>query len=44
MVSLAPVLLGEGIGFLDHLKDTPIELEGPWVVEGTGVTRLSYHM
>ena len=27
VVSLVPVLLGEGIRFFDHLKDTTIELE-----------------
>ena len=42
VVSLVPVLLGEGIRFFDHLKDTPVQLEGPRVVEGTGVAHLSY--
>jgi len=37
-------LLDEGIRFFDHLKDTPVQLEGPRVVEGTGVTHLSYRV
>jgi dihydrofolate reductase len=44
VVSLVPVLLGEGIRFFDHLKGTPIQLAGPRVVEGTAVTHLSYHV
>jgi dihydrofolate reductase len=44
VVSLMPVLPGQGIRFFDHLKDTPIQLEGPRVVEGTGVTHLPYHV
>jgi len=44
VVSLVPVLLGEGIRLFDHLKHTPIQLEGPRVVEGAGVTHLSYRV
>lgn len=44
MVSLVPVLLGEGIPFFANLKGAPVELEDPRVVEGTGVTHLSYRV
>lgn len=43
-VELVPVLLGEGIRFFDHLSGTPIMLENPRVVEGTGVTHLYYRV
>ena len=43
-VNLVPVLLGEGIRFFDNLKDTPIELEDPEVIEGTAVTHLYYRV
>lgn len=44
VVDLVPVLLGEGIPFFANLRGTPIALEGPRVVEGTGVTHLSYRV
>ncbi|MFI6741533.1 dihydrofolate reductase family protein [Nonomuraea sp. NPDC050451] len=43
-MDLVPVLLGSGVRYLDRLTDTPIELEGPDVVEGTGVTHLVYRI
>jgi dihydrofolate reductase len=43
-VDLVPVLLGEGIPFFANLKSAPVELEGPSVVEGTGVTHLTYRV
>lgn len=43
-VDLVPVLLGEGIRFFDNLNGTPVELEGPRVIEGTGVTHLHYRV
>jgi dihydrofolate reductase len=44
-VDLVPVLLGGGTSFFDHLKRTPVELEGPMsVVEGTDVTHLRYRV
>jgi len=42
-VDLVPVLLGSGIRFFDNL-DATIELTGPGVVEGDGVTHLSYRV
>ena len=42
-VDLVPVLLGSGIRFFDNL-DATIELTGPGVVEGSGVTHLSYRV
>ncbi len=44
VVDLAPVLLGAGIRFFDNLTCAPIELEGPRVIEGTGVTHLHYRV
>lgn len=41
-VDLIPVLLGAGVPFFADLKDTPIQLSGPTVREGTGVTHLYY--
>lgn len=43
-ISLVPVLLGEGIPMFANLKNPPIELEGPTVVEGAGVTHLCYRI
>ncbi len=43
-VSLVPVLLGEGIPMFANLKNAPIELEGPTLIEGTGVTHLYYRV
>jgi dihydrofolate reductase len=42
VVSLIPILLGEGIPYFANLKGTPILLDGPRVIEGAGVTNLSY--
>jgi len=42
-VDLIPVLLGSGVRFFDHL-DATTKLTGPEVVEGTGVTHLSYRI
>jgi len=41
-VSLVPVLLGEGVRFLENLGTAPVQLEDPRVVEGRGVTHLYY--
>lgn len=41
-MDLVPVLLGEGIRFFDNLSGTPIHLQDPRVIEGTGVTHLRY--
>lgn len=43
-VSLVPVLLGDGVRFFEHLTTTPVELGGPTVTEGNGVTHLHYTM
>ncbi len=42
-IDLVPVLLGEGISFFAELG-TPTELGGPRVIEGNGVTHLSYRL
>jgi hypothetical protein len=39
-----PVLLGSGIRFFPNLQNAPIQLEGPDVTEGDGVTHLSYRV
>ena len=41
-LSVVPVLLGDGVRFFSNLATAPIELEGPRVIEGDGVTHLSY--
>jgi dihydrofolate reductase len=43
-VSLVPVLLGAGIRYFDRLAATPVHLDDPEVVEGTGVTHLKYRV
>lgn len=44
VVSLIPVLLGAGIPFFAHIAKTPIRLDDPTVVQGTGVTHLTYRV
>ena len=44
VVNVVPVLLGDGIRFFDNLTAIPVELDGPRVIEGTGVTHLSYRV
>ncbi|WP_328326316.1 MULTISPECIES: dihydrofolate reductase family protein [unclassified Streptomyces] len=41
-VDLVPLLLGSGVRFLDNLREAPRALEGPTVIEGNGVTHLTY--
>jgi dihydrofolate reductase len=41
-VNLVPVLMGDGIRWFDHLRNTPVMLEDPGVTEGSRVTHLSY--
>jgi dihydrofolate reductase len=43
-INLVPVLLGAGVPFFANLASTPIQLEGPDVLEGTGVTHLTYRV
>jgi dihydrofolate reductase len=43
-VDLVPVLLGDGVRLFEHLGTTPIELESTEVVEGDGVTHLTYRV
>jgi dihydrofolate reductase len=44
-VDLVPVLLGGGVRLFDHLLGTgPIELEITKVVEGAGVTHLTFRV
>jgi dihydrofolate reductase len=43
-VDLAPVLLGDGVRLFEHLGATPIELEYTEVVEGAGVTHLTFRV
>jgi dihydrofolate reductase len=42
-VNVVPIVLGEGVPFFDGIE-RPVELEGPEVVEGTGVTHLRYRV
>ncbi len=41
---LVPVLLGEGVRLFDHLGTEPIELESTRVIEGAGVTHLTFRV
>lgn len=43
-VSLVSVLLGEGIPFFAGLTGAPVELDGPRVTKGSGVTHLHYRV
>ncbi len=43
-VHLVPVLLGGGIPFFDHLRDTPVMLDDPEVTTGMRATHLSYRV
>jgi dihydrofolate reductase len=43
-VDLVPVLLGDGVRLFEHLCAGPIELERTQVVEGTGVTHLTFRV
>lgn len=43
-LSVAPVLLGDGIRFFDGLENAPIALRPPRVVEGEQVTHLYYEV
>ena len=43
-IDLVPVLLGQGIPFFAHLSCAPVAFENPDVVQGDGVTHLSYRV
>jgi dihydrofolate reductase len=43
-VDLVPVLLGEGIRFFENLKNTPVMLEDPVIVQGLRVTHITFHV
>jgi dihydrofolate reductase len=43
-IDLVPVLLGEGVRLFDHLGVGPIDLESTEVVEGAGVTHLTFRV
>jgi hypothetical protein len=43
-LSLVPLLLGSGIRLFENLATVPIELGGPTVREGNGVTHLAYQV
>lgn len=43
-VSLVPVLLGAGTSFFGDQVVTPVRLSDPRVIEGRGVTHLTYHV
>lgn len=44
VVSLVPVLVGKGISFFGDLARPPVKLGNPTVVEGDGVTHLTYQV
>jgi dihydrofolate reductase len=43
-IDLVPVLLGGGVRLFEHLGPEPIELESTEVVEGVGVTHLTFRV
>jgi dihydrofolate reductase len=43
-VNLVPVLLGGGVRLFDHLGPAPIELKSKGVIEGFGVTHLTFRV
>jgi dihydrofolate reductase len=43
-IDLVPVLLGDGVRLFDHLGAGPIELESTRVIEGEGVTHLTFRV
>jgi dihydrofolate reductase len=43
-IDLVPVLLGSGVPFFAHLTTAPVRFENPVVVQGDGVTHLSYRV
>jgi dihydrofolate reductase len=43
-VHLVPVLLGDGVRLFDHLGPAPIELKSKGVIEGSGVTHLTFRV
>jgi dihydrofolate reductase len=43
-IDLVPVLLGGGVGLFDHLGIGPIDLERTRVIEGAGVTHLTFRV
>ena len=43
-LDLVPVLLGGGVSLFDHLDTGPIDLERTRVIEGAGVTHLTFRV
>jgi dihydrofolate reductase len=43
-LDLVPVLLGDGVRLFEHLGTGPIELESTQVIEGAGVTHLTFRV
>ena len=43
-IDLVPVLLGGGVSLFDHLGTGPIDLERTRVIEGAGVTHLTFRV
>ena len=43
-IDLVPVLLGGGVSLFDHLGIGPIDLEATRVIQGTGVTHLTFRV
>jgi dihydrofolate reductase len=43
-IDLVSVLLGGGVSLFDHLGTAPIDLERTRVIEGAGVTHLTFRV
>jgi hypothetical protein len=41
---LVPVLLGDGVRLLEYLGTEPLELQSTRVIEGAGVTHLTFRV
>ena len=44
VVSLVPVLIGTGVSFFGDLVQPPVKLSDPEIVQGEGVTHLTYQV
>lgn len=43
-VDLVPIVLGDGVRWFENLAKAPVRLDNPTVIEGNGVTHLSYEV
>ena len=41
-VDLVPIVLGDGVRWFENLRQVPVHLGNPTVIEGNAVTHLTY--